>query len=139
MTREEFVENIVIGNKLISVGLDDYGQCYFIEWAEDGKIKEESCGSYNFNYKGYIEERFGEPIEHCCYYPNENMFDKNYKPTLEDCEHRGTYGYCFKCKYNDVKEYSFQSLVNLGIIDRRGNVIGPWNDILIKINEDENK
>lgn len=136
MLKNEYVATCVLGNKLINVGLDDAGQCYFLEYIEDGQLKEESCGSYNTNYERYIEERFGEPVEHCQYYPDKELLKY---VELKDCEHRNTYGYCYKCKYNDVREYSFRSLVDLGIIDRRGNLIGPWNELLTKINEDENK
>jgi len=135
MKKEEFVTNFAVGDKLISVGLDDYGQCYFIEWAEDGEIKEESCGSYNTDYKGYIEYRFGEPAEHCKYYPKENIFNGEI-PQLKDCDNRGTFGWCDNCKYNDVKWYSHKLLVELGIIDRRGNILEPFQDYLEKCDDE---
>ena len=131
MKKEEFVTNFAVGDKLISVGLDDYGQCYFIEGAEDGEIKEESCGSYNTDYKGYIEYRFGEPAEHCKYYPKENIFNSEI-PELKDCDNRGTFGWCDNCKYNDIKWYSHKLLVELGIIDRRGNILEPFQNYLEK-------
>lgn len=128
MKKEEFVTNFAVGDKLISVGLDDYGQCYFIEWAEDGEIKEESCGSYNTDYKGYIEYRFGDPIKDCPYYSSNDLFSE----TLKNCDNKNMFGYCDRCKFQDVKWWARNILVELGIIDRRGNILEPFQDYLEK-------
>ena len=64
MTSEEYVKTLVIDSKEIKVGLDDYGQQYFIEWVdEDGNTRECGLGAYNFYYEENI------------YY----MFDKRFK------------------------------------------------------------
>ena len=132
MKKEEFVTNFAVGDKLISVGLDDYGQCYFIEWAEDGEIKEESCGSYNMDYKGYIEYKFGEPAEHCPYY---SKAEASY--LKRDCDNKNKYGYCDKCELQDAKWSAHKLLVELGIIDRRGNILEPFQDYVMKKDEEK--
>ena len=134
MTDKEYVTSYVIGDRLVNVGLDDYGQCYFIEWADNGELKQDSCGSYNHNYKEYIEYKFGEPAEHCKYYPKEDIL-KGEIPELKDCDNRGTFGWCDNCKYNDVKWYSHKTLVELGVIDRRGNILAPFDQVLVKTDE----
>jgi len=53
MTKEEYVKTLNINNQEIKLGLDDYGQCYFIEWEENGETKDMGLGTYNFHY---IEE-----------------------------------------------------------------------------------
>lgn len=127
MLKEEFITNYAVGDRLVSVGLDDSGQCYFIEWAEGGEIKEESCGSYNADYKGYIEYKFGDPIELCPYY------DKNEQLNLlKDCDNKNKFGYCDHCKFQNVKWWAHNLLVDLGITDRRGNILEPFQDYLGK-------
>ena len=64
MKPEEYVKSFIIDGREIKLGIDDYGQCYFIEWVdEDGNTQEMGLGTYNFNYMEDI------------YY----MFDKRYK------------------------------------------------------------
>lgn len=58
MTKEEYLKTVVVDGKKIEVGMDDYGQCYFYEWEEDGEIKSESCGTYNFDYMSQIMYHF---------------------------------------------------------------------------------
>ena len=52
MMKEEYVKTLNVGGHEIKLGLDDYGQCYFIEWADPltGELKETGLGTYNFNY-----------------------------------------------------------------------------------------
>lgn len=39
----------------VEVAIDDYGQCYVIAYInKDGVLVEESCGTYNTDYVGYI-------------------------------------------------------------------------------------
>lgn len=47
MTREEYVTTFTINGKRADVGIDDYGQCYFLEWEENGEKQEVSLGTYN--------------------------------------------------------------------------------------------
>jgi len=60
MKREEYVETLVIKNKIVNVGLDDAGQQYFFEFYDENekKIVEIGCGAYNHNYKQEIEDYF---------------------------------------------------------------------------------
>lgn len=132
MKKDEYIETIVVGKQMIPIGIDDAGQCYFYEYInENGELAEMSLGSYNMNYKEDVEYVFGEPARDCTLYP-EDAF-----APLENCSCRGKYGYCAKCKYSDVERYSFNSLVDLGIIDRRGNLQGIWKELLVKTEEDK--
>lgn len=50
MTEEEYVKSLSINGHTIKLGIDDYGQQYFIEWEDfDGK-HEMGLGSYNLDY-----------------------------------------------------------------------------------------
>lgn len=51
MKKEEYVKTLNICGKEIQLGLDDYGQCYFIEWIDDeGREQSTGLGTYNFHY-----------------------------------------------------------------------------------------
>lgn len=68
MRKEEYIKTLIVNNKKIKLGIDDYGQCYFIEFINDnGKIEELSLGTYNCDY---MEEIYG-------------LFDEEYKKLLE--------------------------------------------------------
>lgn len=55
MKKEEYVESLIINDKIVEVGMDDYGQCYFFNYLdEDNNIKSVCCGSYNPYYKDEI-------------------------------------------------------------------------------------
>lgn len=125
MKREEFIENIALGNQLISVGLDDHGQSYFFEYVKDNQILSSSCGSYNTDYKREIEYLFGVPETDCEHYYKQSTLE-----TTENCKHRMVYGFCDKCPYCDRKWTVFNNLVQLGIVDRRGNIQEPYNQFL---------
>lgn len=58
MTKNEFVKELEICGKKIKLGLDDYGQSYFIEWEENGKTEEIGLGTYNFHYMESIYHMF---------------------------------------------------------------------------------
>ena len=71
MKKEEYIETIVVNKKMVNVGMDDYGQCYFLEWVDDeGNLQETGCGTYNlnyyevalsmFDYKGYYITVYGQ-------------------------------------------------------------------------------
>ena len=68
MKQEEYIKTIVYNDRMINLGLDDYGQTYFIEYAEDGKLQVECVGPYIADYEDYIEWRFGIPEINCPIY-----------------------------------------------------------------------
>ena len=46
MKPDEYIKTLNVGGKEIKLGLDDYGQCYFIEWVDDnGKTQETRLGN----------------------------------------------------------------------------------------------
>lgn len=50
MKQEEYIKTIVVYGKMVNVGIDDYGQQYFIEFINDnGELIEVGCGAYNFD------------------------------------------------------------------------------------------
>ena len=53
MKSEEYVTSLVINGKLVNIGVDDYGQCYFLQYYnEDSKeIEEIGLGTYNEDYE----------------------------------------------------------------------------------------
>lgn len=126
MKKEEFIESIFFNGKLVNVGLDDAGQSYFIEYVDDqGNLNEESAGSYNTNYKGYIEYTLGTPDlcekhQEICWGQN---LSKNNVP--KKCPHPHKYGYCDRCPYQNYEWYVRCQLRNLGVIDRHGDVLNP--------------
>jgi hypothetical protein len=128
MRKDEYIETLIIGDVMVNVGIDDYGQCYFIEYVEDGELKEESCGTYNFDYKEYAEYVLGDPERDCKYYDS--------CTNTRDCKYKYEFGYCSKCKYRDIRETAFQTLVKAGIIDRRGNIQEAYKDIFSEVNLD---
>ena len=126
MNRNEFVESLAIGGVLVNVGNDDSGQCYFLEWVESNQLVCESCGTYNLDYRDYAETKFGFPSMDCEYYRlAQTTPDTN-------CSKKNTYGYCYKCPYNDIDETHFNELVSAGIVDRRGNVNSRYCKYLTK-------
>lgn len=71
MKQEEYVTTIVVYGKMVNVGMDDYGQQYFIEFVnENGELTEVGCGAYNFdiediaksiiNYERHSREIWGD-------------------------------------------------------------------------------
>lgn len=50
MTKDEYVTTFTINGKRADVGLDDYGQCYFLELEENGEKKEIGLGTYNAEF-----------------------------------------------------------------------------------------
>ena len=68
MKQEEYIKTIVVYNKMVKVGLDDYGQQYILEYVNDeGKIVIIGCGAYNFNYEDVAKscidyERYSQEI-----------------------------------------------------------------------------
>ena len=68
MKQEEYIKTIVYNDLMINIGLDDFMQTYYIEYAENGKLKEECVGSYITDYESYVEYRFGFPARDCHIY-----------------------------------------------------------------------
>lgn len=68
MKRDEYVKTIVVYGKMVNVGMDDYGQQYFIEYVdENGELTEVGCGAYNFDIEDVAKsvldyERHGREI-----------------------------------------------------------------------------
>lgn len=51
MKQKEYVKTIVVYDKMINIGMDDYGQQYFIEFVNSkGELEQVGCGAYNFDY-----------------------------------------------------------------------------------------
>lgn len=98
MKRDEYIKTVIFNDRMINVGLDDYGQTYFIEYAEDGELKEECVGSYIDDYEDYIEYRFGVPEINCPIY-NDMVTSET-----ECCTSRNKRAFCATCRkcYNDV-------------------------------------
>lgn len=57
MKPEEYVKTIIVYDKMVNVGIDDYGQCYFIEYLDEstGELVEISCGTYENDYEGFAK------------------------------------------------------------------------------------
>lgn len=56
MKTSEYVRTMVIYGKMVNVGMDDYGQQYFIEFVNDkGELEELGCGAYNIDYEGFAK------------------------------------------------------------------------------------
>jgi hypothetical protein len=100
MTNNEFIKHITYNNIEINLGIDDYGQSYFIEYInpDTKEVVSEHIGSYITDYIGYIEYRFGKPEINCEHY-------NTVKPTsTKGCEYCNKM-YCTKCdKWLSKKE-----------------------------------
>lgn len=92
MKPEEYVTTIVYNGHMINVGNDDYGQQFFLEYVENGKLIEKGCGSYNTDYQKEIEYLFGEPTQ-CV----------SYKIIKGSCDHIAAHGYCVRCPHNFIQ------------------------------------
>lgn len=91
MKQDEYVETIVYNGQMMNIGIDDCGQTYFIEYAEDGQLKEDCVGSYITDYVDYIEYRFGDPELNCPIY-------KEVITTDTECCEEQTRGFCSRCR-----------------------------------------
>ena len=54
MTSNEYIKTIRVKDLDVDLGVDDYGQSYFIEWEDDEGRHEMSVGSYNTDYLSTI-------------------------------------------------------------------------------------
>ena len=93
MKQEEYIKTIVYNDHMINIGLDDYGQSYFIEYLEDGQLQTECVGPYVADYEDYIEWRFGIPEINCHIYSSVVTTDTErcavpYRPFCDKCRKR---------------------------------------------------
>jgi hypothetical protein len=97
MKQEEYIKTIIYNGRMINLGNDDAGQTYFIEYVEDGELKEECIGPYITDYEDYIEWRFGNPEINCSIYHEVITTDT-------ECCTNQTKSLCFKCRksYSDA-------------------------------------
>lgn len=121
MKPEEFITSVKLGGKLINIGLDDYGQCYFVEYVEDNEIKELGLGTYNFEYMDEVEYLFGDPEIDCPIYVKDAILYKCEKPNR---------GFCSKCPYSDPDNAILLRLRDMGALDNHFNPTGKWLDKL---------
>ena len=92
MKKEEYVETIVINGHMINIGIDDYGQTYFLEYLDElGNLVEDCVGAYEFDYKSYAESIFETP-EHC------EHFGACHNG---ECQHEDKV-YCYRCQYSPM-------------------------------------
>lgn len=50
MTKDEYIKTYNIAGKEVKLGIDDYGQCFFIEFLNDeGELEEVCLGTYNID------------------------------------------------------------------------------------------
>ena len=64
--KDEYVESYIYDNdvtKVVHVGIDDYGQSYYIKWTINDKNYEIGCGTYNSDYMPEIEYVFEEKFK----------------------------------------------------------------------------
>lgn len=55
MKSSEYVTTVLVKNYVVNIGIDDYGQCYFIEWVEknenhENELRQLSLGTYCTDY-----------------------------------------------------------------------------------------
>lgn len=95
MKKEEYIKTLNVDGTKVNLGLDDCGQCYFIEWTDkSGKKKSTGLGTYNTHYMEDIyymfderykelskKEMFGEisPPEWLELEKYERLFEEEYK------------------------------------------------------------
>ena len=103
MQQEEYIKTIIYNGRMINIGLSDAGQTYFLEYAEDGELKEECVGAYVTDYEDYIEYRFGDPEINCPIY-------NDVVTTDTECCTQQNRSLCFKCRksWNDVDYAAWQ-------------------------------
>lgn len=74
MNKEDYIKTIVVNDKEIKLGLDDYGQCYYIEYLNDkNEIETTSLETYNTYYMEEIYYMFDPRFE---YLERKNSFFK---------------------------------------------------------------
>ena len=66
MNKEEYFKTIYIKDTKVDIGVDDYGQQYFLEFEKDGEIQTIGCGAYQFDF-----------IEQAVYYIDPEGWENN--------------------------------------------------------------
>lgn len=90
MQPEEYVRSVNYHGHLVNIGMDDYGQQFFIEYAKDDTVAVVGCGAYSSNYQTVIECCLGKP-EYC------EKYGQN--PVCDDWD---SHGFCINCPYNEL-------------------------------------
>ena len=103
MKQDEYIKTVVYNGRMINIGLDDYGQTYFLEYVEDGELKEECVGPYVTDCEDYIEYRFGNPEINC------HIYHDVITSATESCTKK-TFAFCSMCRksLNDVDYAAWQ-------------------------------
>lgn len=59
MKTEDYIKTIEVCGHKVDLGMDDYGQCYYIEWVDDnGEKRTAGLGTYNTHYMEEIYSLF---------------------------------------------------------------------------------
>lgn len=59
MKKEDYIKTLEVCGHSVDLGLDDCGQCYYIEWIDNnGEKKETGLGTYNTHYMEEIYSLF---------------------------------------------------------------------------------
>lgn len=136
MRKEEFVENLNIQGTFVSIGLDDNGQSYFMEYVKPNCVNDEiiieNFGSYESDYKFCAEYKLGT-YEKCDTYNilTDPLFgDDEDSIGNSNCNCKGAYGYCYACPYYDKSNYNWRKLISLGVINKYGDVNPEYVEFL---------
>lgn len=101
MDTNEYIKTFTINGQDIKLGLDDYGQCYFIEWEdEQNNVQTLGLGTYNFRYMEEIyylfdptykdlsrKDLYGEELtdeEKVLWKRYKDLFEEEYKTYVEE-------------------------------------------------------
>jgi len=90
MQQDEYVTSINYNGALVNIGMDDYGQSYFIEYADGESVVTVGCGTYNTDYMSTVEYCLGDPKK--C-----ELFEQN-----ASCEEWDRHGFCCKCPHSEL-------------------------------------
>ena len=114
MKKEEYIKTIYYNGIEIKLGIDDYGQSYFIEYVDKNtkELTQESIGTYIFSYMDYIEYRFGVPKINCPIY-------SKVKVTKTKCCDKQNKGFCCNCDKRFNKKRAF-------LIKKRQEKLAKW-------------
>lgn len=54
MKQEEYLKTMVYNGHMVNIGVDDYGQQYFLEYVEGGHLVQSGCGAYNKELRDFL-------------------------------------------------------------------------------------